>query len=87
MGFSMTNNRVWCAEILCSQNQEESKTKITNKHQLSLNMGAAQSTRIESTVQDIACPCASNDASGRENVETYKAIQTEQDEPLSDDGR
>jgi len=48
-------------------------------------MGAAQSTRIESTVQDIACPCASNDASGQENVETYKAIQIEQDESSSDD--
>ena len=49
-------------------------------------MGAAQSTRIESTPQDNARPCASNDASGPENVETYKDIQMEEYESSSDDG-
>jgi hypothetical protein len=75
------------SEILCSQNQTTIQTNPNPKLTLqSLNMGAAQSTRIESTVQDTACPCASNDASGPENLETKKAIHIEDDESSSDDG-
>ena len=50
-------------------------------------MGAAQSTRIESSLEDIACPCATNYASGQENTETYKTVTIEEEIESSDDGR